>query len=193
VAGRERNGIVQPGEEYERLRDELTERLLDLRWTDGERIVAAVHRREDLYSGPELGRIPDLIVEFRDYAWLGKGNLTERTPTIADDISIKAHPDQHYAGGHRPDGIFVLAGPAARKGAELQAGIADVAPSMLYLLGEPVPASFEGRLLAEALDLRLLDEQPLEFADEEFAAPAVEALESPREVEERLRSLGYFE
>ena len=193
VAGRERNGIVQPGEEYERLRDELTERLLDLRWTDGERIVAAVHRREDLYSGPELGRIPDLIVEFRDYAWLGKGNLTERTPTIADDISIKAHPDQHYAGGHRPEGIFVLAGPAARKGAELQAGIADVAPTMLYLLGEPVPASFEGRLLAEALDLRLLDEQPLEFADEEFAAPAVEALESPREVEERLRNLGYFE
>ena len=32
-------------------------------------------------TAPELDKIPDLVVEFRDYAWLGKGNLTERTPT----------------------------------------------------------------------------------------------------------------
>src|SRR5205823_4792904 len=131
VAGRERDGIVQPGEEYERVRDELSERLLELRWIDGQRIVAAVHRREDLYEGPELDKIPDLIVEFRDYEWLGKGNLTERTPSIADTISLRRQPAQRYAGSHRPDGVFVLAGPAARPGAELQAGIADVAPTLL--------------------------------------------------------------
>ena len=59
---------MEPGEEYEQLREELRERLLDLRWRDGEPIVAAVHRREDLYAGPELDKIPDLVVEFRDYA-----------------------------------------------------------------------------------------------------------------------------
>ena len=194
VAGRERAGIVEPGEEYERLRDELRERLLDLRSPDDEPIVAAVHRREDLYAGPELDKIPDLVVEFRDYAWLGKGNLTERKATFEDAISIRAHPDQRYAGGHRQDGIFVLAGPAARSGAELAgAGIADVAPTVMYLLGEAVPASFEGRLLAEALQHSLLDERPPEFDDEEAAAPIVAEHESPREVEERLRSLGYLE
>ena len=145
VAGRERAGIVEPGEEYERLRDELRERLLDLRSRDGEPIVAAVHRREDLFAGPELDKIPDLVVEFRDYAWLGKGNLTERTPTLEDAISIRAHPDQRYAGGHRQDGIFVLAGPGARAGAELAgAGIADVAPTVMYLLGEPFPPPSRG-------------------------------------------------
>ena len=194
VAGRERAGIVEPGEEYERLRDELRERLLDLRSPEDEPIVAAVHRREDLYAGPELDKIPDLVVEFRDYAWLGKGNLTERKATFEDAISIRAHPDQRYAGGHRQDGIFVLAGPAARSGAELAgAGIADVAPTVMYLLGEAVPASFEGRLLAEALQHSLLDERPPEFDDEEAAAPIVAEHESPREVEERLRSLGYLE
>ncbi len=191
VAGRERDGIVEAGSEYEELRDELSERLLGLE-LDGERIVAAVHRREDLYAGPALDKIPDLVVEFRDYAWLGKGNLTERTPALEDTITIKAHPQQRYAGGHRPDGIFVLAGPAARPGAELHAGIADVAPTAMYLLGEPVPGAFEGRLLAEALRPSLLDERPLEFADEELEAPVPEH-ESPREVEERLRSLGYLE
>jgi predicted AlkP superfamily phosphohydrolase/phosphomutase len=191
VAGREREGIVEPGSEYEQLRDELAERLMGLE-LGGEKIVAAVHRREDLYAGPELDKIPDLVVEFRDYAWLGKGNLTERTTALADTITIKAHPQQRYSGGHRQDGIFVLAGPAARAGVELQAGIADVAPTVMYLLGEPVPAAFEGRLLAEAIQPALLDARPLEFADEEVAGPVPEH-ESPREVEERLRSLGYLE
>jgi predicted AlkP superfamily phosphohydrolase/phosphomutase len=194
VEGRERNGIVEPGEEYERLREELRERLLDLRSREGEPIVAAVHRREDLFAGPQLEKIPDLVVEFRDYAWLGKGNLTERTPTYEDAIAIRAHPDQRYAGGHRPDGIFVLAGPDARRGAELAgAGIADVAPTVMYLLGEPVPAAFEGRLLAEAIEPALLDERPPEFDDAAELAPVVAEHESPREVEERLRSLGYLE
>jgi predicted AlkP superfamily phosphohydrolase/phosphomutase len=153
-----------------------------------------VHKREELYAGPELDKIPDLVVEFRDYAWLGKGNLTERTAPFEDAISIRAHPDQRYAGGHRQEGIFVLAGPDARAGAELAgAGIADVAPTVMYLLGEPVPAAFEGRLLAEALEPTLLDERPLRFDDEEEAAPVVAEHESPREVEERLRSLGYLE
>jgi predicted AlkP superfamily phosphohydrolase/phosphomutase len=194
VAGRERAGIVERGEEYEQLREELRERLLDLRWSDNEPIVAAVHRREDLYAGPELDKIPDLVVEFRDYAWLGKGNLTERTPALEDAISIRAHPDQRYAGGHRQEGIFVLAGPDARAGAELAgAGIADVAPTVMYLLGEAVPAAFEGRLLAEAIEPSLLDERPPEFDDDEESAPVVAEHQSPREVEERLRSLGYLE
>jgi hypothetical protein len=30
----------------------------------------------------------DLIVEFDDYRWLGKGNLKARTPTIWDEIAI---------------------------------------------------------------------------------------------------------
>jgi predicted AlkP superfamily phosphohydrolase/phosphomutase len=192
VAGRERFGIVPP-DEYDRVRDELRERLLDLRWTDGERIVAAVHRREDLYAGPELWRIPDLVVEFRDYAWLGKGNLVQRTPSIEDTVSIKAHTSQAYVGSHRPDGIFVLSGPGARRGAELHGGIADVAPTLLYLLGEPIPAELEGRLLTEALDPALLDSRVPEFADSASAAPGAASVESPPEVEERLRSLGYVE
>ena len=85
-------------------------------------------------------------------------------------------------------------GPDARRGAELAgAGIADVAPTVMYLLGEPVPAAFEGRLLAEAIEPALLDERPPEFDDAAEAAPVVAEHESPREVEERLRSLGYLE
>src|SRR5262249_55193077 len=70
VRGRESEGIVAEGEEYERMRDRIAERLLDLRNPEGERIVAAVHRREDLFEGPHLDKVPDLIVEFAEYAYL---------------------------------------------------------------------------------------------------------------------------
>ena len=196
LRGRERDGIVEPGAEYEQVRDEIAARLLELRAPDGEPVVAAVHRREDLYAGPELGKIPDLIVEFRDYAWLGKGNLTGRTPTIWDTIAPRAHPGATYAGSHRPDGIFVLAGPAARAGVELSAGIADVAPTVLYLLGEPIPGELEGRLLAEAIEPGLLDGRPPEYAEPvelEVDAPRPYDAEGAAEVEDRLRSLGYLE
>ncbi len=196
LRGRERDGIVEPGAEYEQVRDEIAARLLELRAPDGEPVVAAVHRREDLYAGPELAKIPDLIVEFRDYAWLGKGNLTGRTPTIWDTIAPRAHPGATYAGSHRPDGIFVLAGPAARAGVELSAGIADVAPTALYLLGEPIPEELEGRLLAEAIEPALLDGRPPEYAEPaevEVGAPRPYDAEGAAEVEERLRSLGYLE
>jgi predicted AlkP superfamily phosphohydrolase/phosphomutase len=196
VRGRERDGIVEPGREYEQLREEIAARAAELRSPDGESIVDAVHRREDLYSGPELERLPDLIVEFRDYAWLGKGNLTGRTPTIWDTIAPRAHPGATYAGSHRPDGIFVLAGPAARAGVALSAGIADVAPTALYLLGEPIPGELEGRLLAEAIEPGLLDGRPPEYAEPaevEVGAPRPYDAEGAAEVEERLRSLGYLE
>ena len=66
-------------------------------------------------TGPELEKVPDLVVEFRDYAWLGKGNLTERTPTIWDASRSGPTPSQRYAGSHRQEGIFVLAGPGGSR------------------------------------------------------------------------------
>ena len=139
-----------------------------------------MHRREDLYAGPELDKIPDLVVEFRDYAWLGKGNLTERTPALEDRITIRAHPDQRYAGGHRQDGIFVLAGPdaRARRGAGRRRDRRRRADRDVPAR-RAVPAAFEGRLLAEAIEPSLLDERPPEFDDDEEPAPVLAEHDEP--------------
>jgi predicted AlkP superfamily phosphohydrolase/phosphomutase len=196
VRGREQEGIVEPGAEYERVREELIDRLARLESPAGERIVTAVHRREDLFEGPYLDRVPDLVVEFRDYAWLGKGNLGERADAVEDRIDVRAHPRARYVGSHRPDGIAVLSGPAARAGATFSASIADVAPTALYLLGESIPSDLEGRLLSEAIDRDLLDVRPPEYVeavDLELGAPRAYDEEGAAEVEERLRSLGYLE
>ena len=190
VRGREANGTVEPGEEYDRVRDEIAAKVGDLRGPGGESIVADVHRREDLFHGPELDKVPDLLVEFDRYAWLGKGNLKTRSDSLWDEIEIE-DSEHHYVGSHRHEGIAVLTGPAVAGGASLSGELVDVAPTLLYLLGEAIPSDLEGRVLFEALRPEILDERPPEYDDAaptEFDSQRAELEdEGAAEVERRLR------
>jgi predicted AlkP superfamily phosphohydrolase/phosphomutase len=196
LKGRESNGIVEPGDEYERVRTEIVASIMALQGPAGEQIVRAVHRREELFEGPELENIPDLIVEFEDYAWLGKGTLRTRPTGLWDYIEVERGSKAHYVGSHRHEGIVVLAGPSANPGQRLSASIEDVAPTILYLLGEPVPTQLEGRILTEAIAPRLLDERMPVYVDEpELGVGETRAYDpaGSAEVEGRLRDLGYLE
>ncbi|MGH2997081.1 MAG: hypothetical protein ACRDM9_12270, partial [Gaiellaceae bacterium] len=196
VRGRESEGTVAPGEEYERVRDEIAAKALELRGPDGEPIVAAVHRREELFEGPELDKVPDLLIEFAEYAWLGKGNLRRRGETIWDAIEIEPGSEQVYVGSHRHEGIFALAGPSAAVAPRTLAGIEDIAPTVLYLLGEPLPSDLEGRVIAEAIEPSLLDDRPPEYDDStriEVARAESYSADDADAVESRLRGLGYLE
>jgi predicted AlkP superfamily phosphohydrolase/phosphomutase len=66
LRGREKQGIVAPGAEYEALREELARGLLEL--TDpatGERPVSRVFKREDVYRRYDPRLIPDMVVSNR--------------------------------------------------------------------------------------------------------------------------------
>jgi predicted AlkP superfamily phosphohydrolase/phosphomutase len=197
VRGREKDGIVEPGDEYEQLRDEIIERAVDIKDPEtGAPLVRTVHRREDLFEGPEIGRLPDLIVEFDGYAWAGKGNLMNRTPTIWDEIKMPDSGKDKYIGTHRHEGIVALRGPSATQGEIVGANIEDIAPTAMYLVGEPIPVEFEGRLLVEAIDPERLDAQPPDYAERpEVVLQAAEGYRADDlgEVEGRLRDLGYIE
>jgi predicted AlkP superfamily phosphohydrolase/phosphomutase len=194
VRGREQHGIVEPGEEYERLCDEIAAQALEMTSpVTGERIVAAVHRREDLFEGPFLEKIPDLIIEFKDYAWMGKGNQkrAEAFVPITDE-----HPYRGTTGSHRPDGLLALSGPSIQPGAGFGARIEDVAPTILYLTGAPIPTGLDGRLLEEVIDPELLSTRPPNYHEPEEAAfdDAIHySDEDAGVVEGRLRDLGYLE
>jgi predicted AlkP superfamily phosphohydrolase/phosphomutase len=196
VRGREQSGIVEPGAEYEAVRDQIAKALRDLRDpASGRAIVAAVHRREELHSGPHIERVPDLVVEFTDYEWLGKGNLKSRTETIWDRVEISG-TDAAYVGSHRHEGIVALSGPSAAPGG-LFASIQDIAPTIQYLLGEPIPESMEGQLIDAAIDPDLLERRPPEYAagGDVGVSADVRAFEDNEagDVQERLRGLGYIE
>jgi len=194
LAGRERHGVVGD-DEYDVVRDDIARRAADLRDPDGRPIVSSVYRREELFHGPELGRLPDLIIEFDDYRWLGKGNMRSRTESLWDTIAIAPGSKESYVGSHRREGLIALGGPSAARARALSASIEDVAPTALYLLSVPVPDDLEGRVLEEAVRPELLEERPpaYEAYGLEHAHTESSTAGGSDDVEERLRSLGYLE
>ena len=70
-----------------------------------------------------------------------------------------------------------------------------MAPTVLYLLGEPLPADLEGRLVAEAIDPALLDgaRRSTTTRGRSSSSASRYQAEEEAEVAERLRGLGYIE
>ncbi|MCD4726471.1 MAG: hypothetical protein K8R46_02330, partial [Pirellulales bacterium] len=71
----------------------------------------------------------------------------------------------------------------------------DMAPTMLYLTGLPVPENMDGRVLEEIFDPDHLDRNPpcrggvaREVGREDFSYSDEES----KEIEERLKGLGYL-
>ncbi|HEY3171717.1 MAG TPA: alkaline phosphatase family protein [Thermoanaerobaculia bacterium] len=87
LRGREKDGIVAPGADYEKLRDELSRGLLEL--TDpktGERAVSRVFKREDVYRRYDPRLIPDLIVANRPgYRVSWQASLGVPTGSVFED------------------------------------------------------------------------------------------------------------
>jgi predicted AlkP superfamily phosphohydrolase/phosphomutase len=117
--------------------DEVIAVLKDLCDPDGVPLVAAVHRREDLYTGEHVGRAPELLVE-----------LADESVDLHDGFHAPAPwvPRTDVAWGtHRTDGVVAV------RGAEMTArGTApDVAATVLDLLGLDVDG-LDGRSLVSA-------------------------------------------
>ncbi|NLW50558.1 MAG: hypothetical protein GXY85_06895 [Candidatus Brocadiaceae bacterium] len=152
LRGRQPQGIVEPGAEYEGVRNRVIEALRPLRDPrTGRPVIRAVHRREDIWSGPRLDCLPDLIVESEDDQY-SMQTLSEGP----DGGAVYALPEVRWdrvrlMGGHRSEGVLMAAGPHVRHVELPDAAIADVPATVLALLGCPIPEDYDGRVLTEML------------------------------------------
>jgi predicted AlkP superfamily phosphohydrolase/phosphomutase len=188
VAGRQPQGTVQPGKEYERVRARLMEQLQELRdEATGEKLVSAVYRREDLYSGEYAHRAPDLVVLLKEGYRGGtglQGSLV--TPYLLGQVN----------GQHTLNGILVAAGPHVRRDHRIEgAHILDVAPTLLHALDVPVPEDMDGRVLDQLFTEGYLQSHPVRYSRPlgPSGPPEVALTEEEEEtMKEKLRSLGYL-
>jgi len=139
VRDREPEGLVAP-EDYERVRTELKEKLEALGDADGKPIGTLARRPEELYE-VRNGIAPDLMVYFGDLYWRSVGQVGTGTVHVFENDT---GPDD---ANHAYEGLYILAGGGAPAGPGPERQIVDVAPTLLTLLGEPVPAEMEGRSL----------------------------------------------
>jgi len=171
-AGRESEGSVAAGD-YERVRAEVIEALLDWKLPGGERVVARARPREDVYTGPFVDRAPDVVVELGlegGYS-LSLVQTPWHDPAPGGLRRLEAHElaggrGRGMNGGHRPDGIW-LADPSSA----------------------PLPTSIVGTGSAIAAALGL----PWENAGDDGRARRTHTPEEEAVVADRLRALGYLE
>jgi predicted AlkP superfamily phosphohydrolase/phosphomutase len=139
VAGREPEGAI-PGEDYERVRDELKAKLEAIPDDRGEPIQTIAHRPEDLYA-ERNGVPPDLLVYFGDLFWRSIGLVGTGTIHMLENDT---GPDDS---NHAPEGLYVLVADGVEPGPGEERDLRDIAPTLLTLLGEPVPGDMEGHSL----------------------------------------------
>jgi len=193
VRGREPQGIVEPGAQYEQVRDELIEALLAWRDPqDGQPVVTKLVRREEIYHGPRLEEAPDLVLVMRNFAYITRQGYEFGYGGGA----VFSPPTTHESGSHRLEGVVVASGPGVRNLGEIEAvSIMDLAPTILYLLGERIPRWMDGRLLREWIAPDRLVGAPPRWSDVPYKGRQRDTSwtdEDEQEVVARLRGLGYL-
>lgn len=187
VKGREPHGVVEPGEDYDAVLDELREGLAAI--TDPKTrkpVFDRILTRDEAYHGDAMAEAPDLILLPAD------GYITEygpQKPNVVGDIKRFG-----FNGYHRMSGLFVARGPELRTAATIEgARILDVAPTILRALDLPVPTWMDGAVLEAAFFPEALTSTPVRYEDVDIEAPRPTDGELDREAVERsLRDLGYM-
>lgn len=177
-------------EQYPAFRDALKNSLLKLKDPDtGLPVVSRVLTREEAFPGAHLDEAPDLTLVLQDLSFLS---------VLRADDALKLRRTPY--GTHHPDGVFVAAGPGIEPGAALAPlSICDVAATILYTLGLPVPEELEGELPSAIFQPGYLRGRPVvrestRGARLAGAAPDDEQLppEAEAQIRERLKALGYL-
>jgi predicted AlkP superfamily phosphohydrolase/phosphomutase len=185
------------GAAKEALRQEIMSGLTDvIDPGSGEPVVQEICRGEDYYHGPYANGTPDILVSTKS-EYLGSYRLGHYS-SIVTGVQL---PE---GGSHHPEGIFVATGAHVRANSEPLTGlkIEDVAPTILYLLGLPIPSDMDGRVIAEIVAPDHLKSRPIETGEPVGRWPSegdavfsdeIVSTEDEEQIRERLRGLGYID
>jgi predicted AlkP superfamily phosphohydrolase/phosphomutase len=147
LKGREARGIVQAGREYDELCEKIARGLKTYVDADtNEPLVRKLVRTSQVFEGEKVEFLPDLMIQ-----WNTRPACEHRMITSPRYGSIPwPTPGQNpegRSGNHFTDGMLIAAGEGIKSGTISGAHILDLAPTILTLLGQPVPPQMEGRPL----------------------------------------------
>jgi predicted AlkP superfamily phosphohydrolase/phosphomutase len=166
VKGREPHGVIEP-QDYEKVRDELKEKLEALGDENISPIGTRVYKPQELYKKCN-GIPPDLIVIFGDLHWRSIGSVGHgKVHIFENDSGID------YA-NHSQHGIFIMGSLDSTCGKRLtKVHLLDIAPTVLNLFNLKVQNNLHGKVIQREEDVYNECEE--------------------REIRERLEALGYIE
>ena len=148
VRGRERSGCVSRGRQEKMLRDEIAEKLDEVKDPEtGERVIRKAYRKEEAYHGRYMEDAPDIVLGYsRGY------RASWRTILGSYDKEILGDNDDKWSGDHCMD-VNELPGVLLtnRKITSESPGLIDLAPTILAEYGVEPPAGTEGKNILERI------------------------------------------
>ena len=174
---------------------------------DGERVVAKVESREELYSGGCVSRSADLILTLNErgrgalsdgfsYTLLPSGRVSAGTTfRKLEGDELVGGKGRGMNGSHRQQGVLVVNGCGVRRGVEVEANMQDCVPTLLALIGEAIPDWCDGSVIMSALDgvsPRYTESGYEWFGQQHTSDDRHRDLSDDLEIRRRLKSLGYL-
>ena len=143
-------------------------------------------------GGDNLG--PDLIVAVDDWRC-----VMLKDCSMAEVFERKPLSPRH-TGSHRMNGIFIAAGPDIVHEALNGVSVLDVAPTILHLFGQKIPADMDGRVLEELFSRQYVAEHQIEVQQPREGSPTMGTHKQTRQmtseeketIERQLKDLGYM-
>ena len=186
-------GIVNDGE-YENVREDIIQRLLKLTDSEnGKNVIQKVYRREDIYSGDHMHKAPDIVFETYNYEYDCSEDINDPTGQVFLPLQ------KSVMGKHRRNGIFIANGPGIKTGSLTGAGVNDIAPTILYMMGTPIPDYMDGRVLKEIFveeynkSKKIMRESWTEGASLDSTEDQIYTDEDRDKIVGKLKGLGYLD
>jgi predicted AlkP superfamily phosphohydrolase/phosphomutase len=147
LRGREPQGVVAPGADFEAVLNRLESDLRQLVDAQtGEPAVSRVARTSELFGNQAAASLPDLFVEWKP------GRFLQRVSHPRAEL-VQQRPEFYRVSDHGSQGFVAAAGPDIAAGTELgEVSVLDLTPTFLSFLGQPVGARLQGRVLAKKGD-----------------------------------------
>lgn len=189
LKGREHMGVVERGKEYEEIREAIINKLKTIRDPkDGNPLEMEIFKKEEVYHGPFTDEAPDIFVVMKGGRCLMQKEIYHR------ELFYRSNKT---SGTHRMEGIFIIKGRGIKPALIMEgASIIDLAPTILYMLGIPVPEDMDGKVMLEAFDMEYVSDNPVSFGPpselDVKGDEGIMSMEESEKVKNSLRDLGYF-
>jgi predicted AlkP superfamily phosphohydrolase/phosphomutase len=140
LRGRETHGVVERGEEYRRVCDDVASALEELvNPATGRRAVLDVIRTDQAFPGPRRDYLPDLIV-----LWNPEAPFSELASPAIGTVAEQS-PDRR-PGTHTPPGFLLRSTPRSTASEDSSpVHVCDFAPEILRRFSAPIPDYMQRR------------------------------------------------
>lgn len=142
LKGREPEGIVEPGEDYRSLCEEIAHLMTGLIDDEtGHRVVKSIYKTYETFPGARQNDLPDIIVHWENQKKVDAIRMPVSGLTVGGES-----PDRR-TGTHIAPGFMLAYGDKLSEGQILNGNhVVDLAPTILKLMDVSVPAYMKGRV-----------------------------------------------